>query len=279
MNYFITNGKEKLGPFTEQQIVNALRRGQLSMFDMILHEQKSEWVMILQHPDFFDLQIDSVKREPKKKSHPKPVVALAKDLQDDEDITQVLDADSPELVPIHWYLQGNPQSFNFLQVLFLLKTKKATEHTRISKNPNGPWEPLVAWSEFSQDFRDQYQKITNTELPEVHLRRKFPRIPCGHNFIFQVSDIAFKAFCLETSEEGLSLVLKSKRCVVGDVILIKFAETMVQGRFDAKGIVLSEKKFTAPGSDEIFLRMSVRFTHFSEEGKFFIATRTPAAAA
>lgn len=83
----------------------------------------------------------------------------------------------------------------------------------------------------------------------------------------------FKAFCLETSEEGMSIVIKTKRCAVRDTIRIKFSDTLKSYNFDAKGVVIAEKKVKMPGSEELLNRFSIRFTHFTVDGKAFIASQ------
>ena len=54
--YYILSGEKKLGPFSDDAVVKAFKHGQISLFDMILHDQIDEWVMLFQHPDFCDIE-------------------------------------------------------------------------------------------------------------------------------------------------------------------------------------------------------------------------------
>jgi hypothetical protein len=272
--YYISNGKEKFGPLTEREVVEAVKRGQINLFDMIFYKQTGEWMLLIQHPDFSDLESTGSTLSVEE-SH----VAIG--LLSDEDSIHnnsnisVLQEDTPDLTPIYWHIKSNPdKELTFLDMLFLLTSKKIYEHSLISKNSAGPWRPVIEWKEFSLEFRNKYKKTSKTDLPDVQLRRKFPRYTCGKNFLFQNTSALFKAFCLDTSQAGMSILVRSSKCAIGDVLKIKFNDSSVVKNFDAKGVVISERKVRMPGSEEIFIRYGISFTHFSPEGQKFILNLT-----
>jgi hypothetical protein len=201
--YFISNGQDKLGPFTEGQILRALRKGQLNMFNMILDAQKSEWVMLMQHPDFSNL------------------------------------ADRPE------ENQGTIAG----------AASAAAEGTSVAIGA----------------FIDQ--ALAPVSEPPLHSRRKFPRTACNRNFIYQIGNYIFSALCLDTSEDGMSMLVTDDKYQVKDAVRIKFDDVFEITHFHAKGVIVTKQKVRVSGSSEIHTRYGIRFTHFSSEGKAFVLSQ------
>lgn len=54
--YYIISGKQRVGPLSSQQILAGIGSGKISFFDLIYNHQLSDWVMIMQHPDFSQLE-------------------------------------------------------------------------------------------------------------------------------------------------------------------------------------------------------------------------------
>ncbi|MNL86868.1 hypothetical protein D3C87_2157690 [compost metagenome] len=53
-------------------------------------------------------------------------------------------------------------------------------------------------------------------------------------------------------------------------IYVRFDEKVTDNNFDAKAVVVSSRRVKLPGSDEIFIRYGIRFTHMSLAGKAYI---------
>ncbi|HEY8271504.1 MAG TPA: GYF domain-containing protein, partial [Pseudobdellovibrionaceae bacterium] len=143
--YYISNGQENFGPLTEQEIMEAVRKGQINLFDMIFHDQLSEWVMLIQHPDFSDQGSEEINAS-EEKSHIVLGLLSVENSQENTNNAFILDEDTPELTAVCWHIKNDPdKELTFLDVLFLLSTKKISEHSLISKNRVGPWLPLAKW--------------------------------------------------------------------------------------------------------------------------------------
>lgn len=63
--YYLSNGKQKFGPFNHDQVIDGIQSGKISLFDYILNQQTNDWMMLMQHPDFSEVLSDSHEREPK----------------------------------------------------------------------------------------------------------------------------------------------------------------------------------------------------------------------
>lgn len=273
--YYISVGKDRFGPLSEKEVIEGVKKGQISLLDLIFHAQIKEWVMLFQHPDFSDLDSADGDANIEQDSH--VVMGLVSDKCGEEyrNGVKALNEDPPNFKTTYWYQQENPhKELKFLDILTLLKSKKVTEHSLISKNPAGPWLPVVEWEEFSPEYRAKYKASTKQDLPDVKLRRKSQRFNCGKYFVVQARENLFKAFCSEISRGGLSLIAKISRCSTNEEVKIIFKDSLGNGSFDAKGVVISERKVRFPGAEEKFMRYGIRITHLSEAGKAFVLKHT-----
>lgn len=277
--YYLKAGEQRLGPFTERQIMGGLRAGKISLFDPIFNRQSGEWVMIMQHPDFHDYGTSS---ESVEEAAIEPVESIQVGLPTSE-FTETFDGgmaannivsevtESPE----YWYEKSRPDNlYKFLDIVSLLKQRSFSEHTMIAKNPNGPWKPLIEWDEFSEKAMADFQQNAQVELPDLSLRRKHPRFDCGKVFIFVIAGKGFKAFCPEISKSGMSFIVTGPKCQVGEELFVKFQDTLDDRNFDAKAVVVSIRKVRVVDSSSVYLRYSLRFTHLSEPGRQIVTDMT-----
>lgn len=272
--YYLTTGKLKLGPLSEKDILSGVRSGKISLFDMILNNQTNEWMMLIQHPDFSDLENPSENESSDEHSEDHFAVGLISD--DISEETQASSFVTPEnfpiLTPVYWYEREHAnQRLKYLEVLSMIHSQKLSEQSLISKTPHGPWQKIIDWEEFSPKSLENYKKISDEKLPDVHIRRKSPRFACGKVFVAMGSkNNGFQIFCPDISKTGMAFIVRSAKSDLNENLHIKFQETLTDNKFDAKGIVVSVRKVKLPGAENIYIRYGMRFTHLSESGRKFI---------
>jgi len=256
--YFLLSGKETIGPYTEKEILRGLAVGTLTMFDHILNQQTGEWVMLMQHPDFVDAHpIEFDNTSPGTlgivSAELKPIGLVNSSSDDSEQI--------PEIEPVFWYVKNEPgMNFNFLKIVSLLKSNRVSEHSLISKNPQGPWKKLIEWEEFSPESRRSYQKEAKLAGLDLKLRRADERFLCGKHYIVTKNENAYKIFCSDISLAGMGLITRGDLFALHDNTYIKFKDVFNSNRFDAKGEIVSRGQTTLPGFTEMFYRYGLRFT-------------------
>lgn len=271
--YYLTTGNQKIGPLSEKAIHDGIRAGKISLFDMIYNHQSSEWVMLMQHPDFSDL--DSGSDDDSSSQHQGHLaVGLISDRMDDEHTlvpANILADNFPSLEPVYWYEKDNTSKrLKYLDVLSLIHAHKLSEHSMLAKQPTGPWQRLIDWDEFSPASLEKYKQASAVNLPDVNIRRKFPRYTVGSVFVAIAQNKGFQVFCPDISKSGLAFLVREPKCGIKDEVILKFADKVTENKFDAKGVVVSVRKVRLPGSEQIYLRYGVKFTHLSENGKAFI---------
>jgi hypothetical protein len=116
-------------------------------------------------------------------------------------------------------------------------------------------------------------------VPEANVRRKTERHSYGKTFVFLTREKLYKIFCSDISKSGLGLIVRTDIFKLNEEVYVKFGETVKDNDFEAKGIVVSSRKVKLPGSDEIFIRYGVRFTHLNSAGKEFLSDLPSAVAA
>lgn len=265
--YFLLSGKETIGPYSEKEILRGLQVGTLTMFDHILNQQTGEWVMLMQHPDFVDAHNIEANTDNQGEAG---IVAELKILGKEGSVSNSSE-ELPEIEPLFWYLKKEPSThYNFLKVVSLLKLNKVSEHTLISKSPQGPWKKLVEWEEFSIESRGSYQKITKGAGLDLKLRREEERFMCGKHYIVTKNENAYKVFCSDISTAGMGLITRGDLFALNDSTYIKFQDIFNSNKFDAKGDVVSRGRTTLPGFSEKFYRYGLRFTKITSSARNMI---------
>lgn len=274
--YYLTTGKDKLGPLSEADIIKAVRSGKISMFDMILNNQTNEWMMLAQHPDFSDLDSSQAEEEEISEDSDHFAIGLLSDKADNSnglDLPEFITPDNfPILTPVYWYEKDKAhQKLKYLDVLSLVHSHKLTEQSLISNSAQGPWQPLIKWEEFSAESLKSFKDASHEALPDVHIRRQTKRFNAGLVFTaLTKKGKGFQIFCPDISKGGLAFLVRAAKCDLKEEIMIKFSDNLQDGRFDAKGVIVSIRKAKLPGADDIYVRYGVRFTALSEQGKKYI---------
>jgi hypothetical protein len=266
--YFLSSSQNRVGPLSEKEIVKGVRSGKISLFDLILNQQSNEWVMLLQHPDFSDIEDASSDEDSEKQmiglidegSFTSPVVD-----------SKIMPREIPELEPVYWFRQEDPRTaYKFLQVLSLINNKKILEHSMIAQHPKGPFRRVVEWEEFSEASRESFKRDANINIPDLKLRRKHPRQASGKNFLVLSGGRLLRVFCTDMSQSGMSLLLRADLFKNQELLVIKFKDSMEEKNFDAKGVVISARRVRIAGHDQAFVRYGIRFTHLTSSGRDFL---------
>lgn len=276
--YYLKAGDQKLGPFTEKQIIGGLRAGKISLFDSIFNNHTGGWVMILQHPDFHDYGISS---EPIQDADIEPMDSIqvgsaGSEFTESYEGSALINTSVTEVgEPDYWYENSRPDNrYKFLDIVSLLKQRSFSEYTLIAKTPKGPWKPLIEWEEFSEKGISDFHRNAQVEIPDLSLRRKHPRFDCGKVFIFVFAGKGFKALCPEISKSGMSFIVTAPKCHTGEDLFVRFHENLDGRSFDAKAVVVSIRKVRVVHSANEYLRYSLRFTHLSESGRQIVTDLT-----
>lgn len=269
--YFLSNSKNRVGPLSEKEIVKGVRSGKISLFELILNQQTNQWVMLLQHPDFSDIEDGS---EDDSDSDSKQIVGLI----DEGSFTspavdsKITAREVPELEPVFWFQKEDPRTaYRFLQMLSLINNKKVLEHTLVGKSPKGPFRRLIEWEEFSETSRESFKKTSNIHVPDLKLRRKHPRLPCGKNFLIHSEGRLSRVFCSDMSQSGMSILMRADQFKTQEAVVIKFRDVLEDKNFDAKAVVISARRVRIAGHEKPFVRYGLRFTHLTSSGREFLA--------
>lgn len=272
-SYYIKSGTKTLGPLTEKNVVEALRTGKISLFDMILSNQTQEWVMLMQHPDFSEVLEESGSDTSSDNSDYKAVGLIDEELTfDNSAFSGLLSASKEPLVEtVYWYKKNQIQKpLKYLDVLSEIHEHHLSEQSEISKSPSGPWKKLIDWDEFKPESVSKFRASTSESVPNINIRRKHTRHDSGEIFIIIAQNKGFQALCPDISKSGMAFMIRSSRCQLNENIMVRFAKELDGNKVDARGEVVSIRKVRIPGSDQIFYRYGVRFTHLTENGKKYL---------
>lgn len=267
--YFLSNSGKGVGPLSEKEIVQGVRSGKISVFDLILNQQTNQWVMILQHPDFSDIGDASSDED----SNQKQMIGLIDEGSFTAPVVNVpiSKQEVPELEPVFWFRQEDPKTaYRYLQMLSLINNGKVLEHSMIGQSPYGPFRRLMEWEDFSESSRESFKKAANIHIPDLKLRRRHPRRICAENFLVLSEGRLLRVFCTDMSQSGMSLLVRSDLFKNQEAVVIKFKSELEDKTFDAKGLVISARRVRLAGHDQAFVRYGIRFTHLTSSGRDFL---------
>lgn len=272
-SYFIKSGTKTLGPLSEKNVIEALRSGKISLFDLILSQQTQEWVMLMQHPDFSEILEESGSDTPPEKSDYVAVGLIDEELTFDNSAFSGLlsPAKEPLVDTVYWYKRNQAQqALKYLDVLSQIRDHRLSEDSEISKSPMGPWKKIIDWEEFKPESVSKFRASTTENVPDVNIRRKHARHNSGEVFIIIAQNKGFQALCPDISKSGMAFLIRSSRCQLKESIMVRFAKELDGNKVDARGEIVSIRKVRISGSDQTFYRYGVRFTHLTENGRSYL---------
>lgn len=271
--YFIKSGSKTLGPLSEKNVIDALRSGKISLFDLVLSKQTQEWVMLMQHPDFSEVLEESGSDSSAENSDYMAVGLIDEELTFDNSAFSGLlsQTKEPLVETVYWYKRTQVQQpLKYLDILSQIHDHHLNEESEISKSPTGPWKKIIDWEEFKPESVSKFKASTSEAVPDVNIRRKHTRHNSGEVFIIIAQNKGFQALCPDISKSGMAFMVRSARCQLNESIMVRFAKDLDGNKVDARGEVVSIRKVRIPGSDQIFYRYGVRFTHLTGNGRSYL---------
>jgi hypothetical protein len=289
--YFYTNGKQKFGPASKQELLDKLACGAICVTDMVSYHD--DWVMLLIHPDFSKSEVEGavqVENALSKKNDflehqvaDKPRVAdqhrnVAPEHQSSgflisdgasEFLKQNQMATPQEITPIlesqvQWYVKNENEQisgpFSFLDLVGMLHEGMLYEYSMVSNSKSETWQKIAQCADFKPNRLKEFCVTSEGPALTGHFRRRFYRKPHKEKIIVFDGQALHKALCTDISEQGLGIVLVSRAIAVQDLLFIKLDPAAK--KFDLQAKVMHKMDISSPVKQQPFGRYGLGIVGF-----------------
>ncbi len=202
--YFVNSGGNNQGPFELEMIVSKVKENTLKATDYIYIDEKEEWVLICQHPEFTNIFSGQEPEKPVNHTNGK--------------------ADHHPSEQAEWYVLKDKNRFgplSFADVVKMLQDKSLFEYDYAWRNGMENWQRIAELADFSHDrIRVLFENAPSSS--EVFFRRKFKRTPYECQVVIHDNSKVWKGNTMELSEGGASLVMENAMLLPGQSIYVHF---------------------------------------------------------
>jgi hypothetical protein len=292
--YFVNDGSTNLGPWDVTTIVEKVEALELKATDYLYLDDKDEWVMICQYPEF--IETVAAKKTPTGKpttaptSRPTtttkldaPVPKNTGDVVAFGEKTSVAQRESkPEAQTNEWYvLKGKNRygPFPFFDVLRMLQEKALFEFDYVWKPGLETWNRIAEVPDFHPDHVRKLfeQQDSETFTPLLFFRRRHPRNYYECPVIVHDNAKVWKGATVEISEGGAGVVMENAMVLPGQNIYLHFKPGPDTQPFNVLCEVVSKKYAKGVKDKSTPIQYGLKFINIQKQDRDALKQVTRAA--
>lgn len=262
--FYLSKNGEYVGPYRVSEIVQMVQDGQHFWTDYLYDEEKEEWIMMMEHPEFaLKMNMDGVKR-PKENSSPKIESKLVEKLKEKA-----------------WYIlkDGNNYGpFSKIELVQMLQEKALFEFDYIWSEGIPAWKRVSEVEDFNAEAIRHLQASGFDDVKEVFFRRRHVRTQYGCSLIIHNNKTVFKGKSLELSAGGAGILIDHDSFNPGQQIYLHFQPGDGVPPFNAICEVVSKSKGDSVKGFANPTKYGVRFTTIPQAVRETIRTYATKAA-
>jgi len=203
--YYVTQRGKPVGPWSVEQVLQALRRGEVLPTDYYFDPEKGEWQLVLTSswvPEEF-----------------KVLPKLDPDLSKEKRTAGLVPADKRE-----WFIFRDSRQFgpySYYEMIKLLQTKRLYDYDFVWSPGLSTWVKLYQIPEFSSDVIQKLARSSDPNVSQVFFRRRYPRVSLKHKAFLHNSKKWWSVETTEVSAGGVGLVVpKTEDIQVRDQMIL-----------------------------------------------------------
>lgn len=292
--FYVSSAGLRFGPFSKAEIKAKIDQGKISLTDQICDDVTGEWDMILNNPEFGirEHEVKEVKKSKREKNAGElflpndPNKATDFVGSDDrkslrEETTDIsisrelkLQTEVDELPPVlfqevEWLVQQNGKvtgPYSFLAVVSMLQQGILNQMSIVTNSQLRKWKMVSEIPELTS-HQQEFKKVEGPAARGVFSRRSHERVSVGKTMMVYDGISFHKVLCLDISQGGMSILVRSSRIKSISTLLVMFDTNLESDQFDAEVKIMSKCDITLPNYDDSFLRYGLKFVRFSDAGK------------
>lgn len=260
--YFISLNGSSEGPFSVGEITTKVEAKQIAWTDYLFDEKASEWVMILEHPEFSG------------KVLPTPPAARTPNA----DFTSSPEAGTDELKEKAWFLlkDGNNYGpFSKIEVVQMLQSRQLFEYDFIWHDKFTAWKRIAECPDFQPQEIRSLKDSGQAEVAEIFFRRRHARMKYGCSLIVHDNTKVFRGTSMEISAGGVGVVIETANFDIGHTLFLHFKPGNGVPPFNALCQVVNKNTLrNIPHGPGAPVKYGLKFTNISQEVRDSITTFT-----
>lgn len=265
MKYRVSHQGEEAGQFTLDEIIAKVRAKELELFDYIYDEQKSDWILMMEHPELAaKLRSQKPPRPPSAAKAAEPEVESApKKASKPAAAAERVHATTPAGANEWFVLKGEHRfgPFDFTEVVRMLQQKVVYPFDFVWHAGLSDWKRLAEVTEFQpENMRALFEKNKKSDM---FTQRKHKRKKHSTRVIIHDNLSLWKGESVEISKGGLGVMMKNALVVPGQQVFVHFSGNSGLPSFNAVCEVVS-KKFVNDGTP---VEYGLRFISMSPEAQ------------
>ena len=260
--YFISKGGKQMGPWSQAEVRELLRRKTIKMDDYIFDSTTQHWCVVASHKDFSPaptqqevLLQEAVESFDFARSQDWYIQRRCKPASEDTDMV-ALTMRNDEVAVMYHKEQG---PYTYFDLIKLIQLGQLGFEDRVFHPMEKQWRIINECIEFRPDSVRSVLNASDDDLNKVFFQRSFMRIPYSSPMFVHNNKNVLMATGHEVSPQGLGFKIEEERFDVGDSVFLHMKHAGQLPPFNAIGMVMNRRFL---GSNQILY--GVKFTNLSQ---------------
>lgn len=259
--FYVGRDGQQFGPWTIEEILEAVRAQQLGVSDYLYDHEKGDWIALMAHP----LLADALKgKQPERALR---VVASSESQPAPQPAGASADAKAGG---VEWFVLKDDSRFGpfgFVELVKMLQSKSLFEYDYVWRAGFPDWKRVAEAGEFAPESLRGAWEISAAPSAEVFFRRRHARIAYGASMIVHDNEAVYRANAFEISAGGASLSIEGKQFETGQMLYLHFKPGDGVPPFNARCTIMSKRPIGRDGAGH---RYGVSFTSLNAQTREFI---------
>lgn len=267
--FYVSHNGNQIGPYSVKVIFEMVKKSELTILDYLYDPSKSDWVLLMEHPDLTLLLKDHKPASPPKpKGHASAISHQSDDGKTDPMFDEAMLGVKSKTThqAIEWYvLKGDNKfgPFSYREVLKMLQEKVAFEFDFAWHPGLSTWVRIADLDEFKPAHISQIQSADMPDISEVFFRRRHRRVKFGGTVLIHDNKSVWKGTGVEISAGGAGVIMENAMIVPGQILYLHFKPGDEVPPFNATCEVVSKQFVEGVKDRNTPIRYGLRFTHIS----------------
>jgi hypothetical protein len=251
-HFYVSHDSQQMGPLSASEILHHVSCGELSAIDYVYDENKKDWILLIDHPDFAK-QIKAMKP----KAPPQPSVT-----------TQAQPSHAVKPTDQEWFvLKGENRygPFAYADVIKMLQQGVAFEFDFAWNATMSDWKRIAEIPDFSPQKIAALQSAGDGSVKNAFFKRRHRRVQYGGTILVHDNKKVWRAKAIEISEGGVGVIMENATVLPGQELFLHFKPGDGVPPFNATCEVVNKQYVNKVNEAYAPIRYGLKFLKVSDE--------------
>lgn len=223
MKYILHHQGSEKGPWSFDEVLKQIHSKNVEWTDYVYDEQKKDWILLLDHPQFVE-EFQKWKKPGAKPASP----GTGKESNSE------------------WYILRDENKygpFAYLELIRMLQEKKLFEFDFVwNRAKMSSWQQISEVEDFKPEKIKEVRDKEGLKMTDVFFRRRHARASYGASILLHNNKEVWRGQSFEISAGGAGLKIESSEVQVGQTLFLHFKAGDGVPPFNAVCTVMSKKQ-------------------------------------